>query len=87
MDFNKYKNQKPYPTNIKDVDERKQKRKEYNDEERRLINLFKIDALEYVGLSGHPKANNAFELAWSRGHSSGLSSVLNELEELVDLLV
>ena len=49
--------------------------------------VFKKDALEEVGLAGHPKADKAFAMAWERGHSSSLFEVFYELEELANLLL
>lgn len=61
------------------------RQKEWAEEERRLRDLFKKDALEEVGLTGHPKANKAFEMAWDRG--DGYREVMVELEELAELLL
>ena len=59
----------------------------YNAESRRLEDLFKRDALDDVGLFGHPKAEKAFNMAWDRGHSAGYSEVYSELQDLAELLV
>jgi len=59
----------------------------YRKEQARLAKEFREDALEYVGLTGHLKADKAFELAWDKGHSSGLYEVLTNLEELAELLI
>lgn len=48
---------------------------------------FSADAIAYCGLTGHPKAGMAFSMAYARGHSSGYSEVLQELEELAELLL
>lgn len=48
---------------------------------------FQVDALADVGLTHHPKAKKAFELAWSYGHASGLREVYDHLVELADLLL
>lgn len=48
---------------------------------------FRIDALEYCGLTGHPKADKAFALAQEDGHSSGLGDVVGNLCDLADLLL
>jgi hypothetical protein len=48
--------------------------------------LFKADALEYLRLTGHPKADDLYEKAWSKSHSSGLYSVMNEMEDLAVLV-
>jgi hypothetical protein len=60
--------------------------REYRDEKNRLLQLFKFAALTYCGIEKHLKADKAFEMAWSRGHSSGYYEVLQELEELAELL-
>lgn len=59
----------------------------YNHETSRLNELFKADALEYHGLTGHPKADKAYRLAWENGHSSGYQEVFNHLYDYADLLV
>jgi hypothetical protein len=48
---------------------------------------FKEDCIQDVGLKGHPKADKAFDLAWSRGHSAGFNEVYGELCDLSDLLL
>ena len=53
---------------------------------RRLEGEFRKAALEEVGLTGHPKADKAYALAWLRGHSAGFCEVLSELDELAELL-
>jgi hypothetical protein len=47
---------------------------------------FFAEAIEAVGLTGHPKASKAFSLAYDYGHSSGYLSVLNYLDEIANLL-
>ena len=47
---------------------------------------FATDAIEFVGLTGHPKADKAYSYAYDRGHSSGHGETLSYLEELVDLI-
>jgi hypothetical protein len=36
---------------------------------------FKLDLLEALGLSNHPKANEFFRLAWEDGHANGFYEV------------
>lgn len=60
-------------------------KREYNNKEARL--RFKEDAIRFVGLEGHPKAEKAYDYAWERGHSSGLYSVLEELQEIAELII
>jgi hypothetical protein len=59
----------------------------YRDDEKRLLDEFKSDALIETGLSHHKKGYLALELAWERGHSEGLRRVLEELKLLADLMV
>ena len=56
-------------------------------ESKRLLNLFKTDALEYCGLSNYPKAQQVWNYAWEESHSSGLINVLATLEELSELVI
>jgi hypothetical protein len=58
----------------------------YETDERNKLELFKKDALEETDLTDHPKKDMAYRMAWERGHSSGLESVVNELYELTELL-
>ncbi len=46
--------------------------------------MFRGDALKYVGLEGHKKVNQIWSMAWERGESH--EGVLYELEQLIDLL-
>lgn len=62
-------------------------KREYLTEEYRLIIQFKNDILDDTGLLNHPKADKAWDMAWDRGHSSGLYSVYTELQYLADLLL
>lgn len=55
-------------------------------EESRLLMLFKSVALKELGLTGHPKADALWQLAWDRGHGGGLSDVWNEMQELAPLV-
>ena len=52
-----------------------------------LVDKFKADALAAVGLDGHPKADAAFDKAWSEGHAFGYNEVFKELRELADLIL
>ena len=48
---------------------------------------FKYACFHDVGLEyGTAPSEKAFEMAWSRGHSSGLHEVYYNLEELTELL-
>jgi hypothetical protein len=58
----------------------------YRAEQIRLNEEFKADALHDVGLTGHPKADKAYALAWEHGHSGGLSEVLVYLVDFAELV-
>jgi hypothetical protein len=77
-----YDNKLPYEVKGKD----ETTWRAYQEESARLSEEFRTDALEYVGLTGHPKAGKAYGLAWSNGHSSGLADVLSHLFDLAELL-
>lgn len=47
-----------------------------------LLQQFQYDALDDVGLTGHPAAERAYEFAWQNGHSAGLQEVYSVLVEL-----
>lgn len=64
----------------------KEEQKNYKKKEIRLFELFKQDALEYVGLSNHPKKDKIFSFAWENGHSSGYRNVVAWLEEILDIV-
>lgn len=61
-------------------------REVYGAENRRLYEKFKADALEELGLTGHPKGNLLFEKAWGMGHLSGFSEVWIYMQDLSELL-
>ncbi len=59
----------------------------YIEDSRRLEEEFKKDALQYVELSDHPKAEKTYAMAWDYGHSAGYSEVMNYLVDLADLVL
>lgn len=73
---------------IKGFDEKKFKsdRKAYDEDETRLYEEFKRDALKECGILGHPKADRCFSLAWTHGHDHGYQAVFNYLDEFSHLL-
>ena len=68
-----------------EVEEWEKKKAAYSAEEARLLEKFKQDALDDVGLKGHPAADAIYAKAWEDGHSNGYSEVYNELLDLADL--
>lgn len=61
--------------------------KVYQKEQGRLNELFRTDAIDEAGLSGHPKAGKAYGLAYERCHAFGRGDVFNFLCDLADLLL
>ena len=47
----------------------------YEEESKRLFNLFKKECLEENGLGSHPKADKVWEVACREGGSGGLSDI------------
>ena len=54
--------------------------------ERDAMSRFKADVLAENGITDHPKADKLYEMAWERGHSSGIQEVAMYAEELSELL-
>jgi hypothetical protein len=61
-------------------------RRAYDAENSRLYDLFKADALEEAGLTGHPNADKIFAKSWEDGHSSGYYEVFSILCDLAELV-
>ena len=47
---------------------------------------FVADLFEYHEVTGNPKAQQAYSIAYSHGHSSGFSEVANCFSDIVDLI-
>ncbi len=58
----------------------------YNKEDHALYEEFKADAFAEAGITGNPKAQLCWDLAWQHGHASGYSDVLNYLVEFAELI-
>jgi len=69
------------------VEEHRQKKIAYQNEEANIRAEFRRDAIEACDLTGHPRANDAFDMAWDDGHSDGYRAVFSRLEELSTLLL
>jgi hypothetical protein len=52
----------------------------------RLDEQFKIDALQELGVSGHPKAQKLYSLAYEHGHTGGYSDIWSYLNDFADLI-
>lgn len=60
---------------------------DYAEELCKLMDMFKRDAIIEVGLDGHPKANDAYDLAYKYGNDSGHKEIYCYLFELANLLL
>ena len=69
----------------KDLEKINQERTKYNDEDNRIYEMFKQDALKDVGLHNHPKADKIFSYAWEKGHSGGYNDVWCVLCDISEL--
>lgn len=58
----------------------------YNQEEVRLVELFRADIETEYGMVGHPKASLLFSKAWERGHSGGFCEIAIVYDDLVELI-
>lgn len=67
-------------------EEYKKQVKDYQDYERTLLEEFKADLFEDFGVTGNPKADKAYHIAWEHGHSSGLSEIYSFFSDLVELI-
>lgn len=88
MNFDKYVNEKPHPK-MKDFSTKEEwniEAEKYRREVLALRKKFQEDLAEEYELTGHPKEDKVFNMAWDRGHSAGLSEVEQEYAELASLL-
>lgn len=58
----------------------------YHADQRRLEAQFKADLFEEYGVTGHPKADKAYAIAWEHGHASGFSEIEAFFSEIVCLI-
>ena len=58
----------------------------YHREKERLLNEFKEDVFEELGIQDHPKREVLFNKAWSNSARDGYYQVYLEAESLVELL-
>jgi hypothetical protein len=70
----------------KRLEEFKQMRAEYRKQCYEVDAQFKKDLLEHYGITDHPRADRAFEIAWEYGHSDGYESVALVMDDLVELM-
>lgn len=85
MNYNDYKNDLPYPRHDLPKEEHATMRKAYRDRDKELKAKFRDDIEAEYDMTGHPKADKLWELAWEYGHSAGYSEVAIYYAELVEL--
>jgi hypothetical protein len=90
---------KPHPT-LEELDEYKKQYLKYNDAYRdyvwkiqryrdassQILENFKMDAFEELGITNNPKREKLYSKAWEFGHPSGLQEVFFYMEELTELI-
>lgn len=53
----------------------------------RIYDIIKNEIINYVGLTNHPKVENAWKMAYDNRHSEGYQAILEDMEELADLML
>lgn len=87
-----YDNDAPYPSFIPinasalSKEKRHQVLEVYRNRQHEIKEKFHADLAAEHGLTGHPKEQKLFDLAWSHGHSYGLAKVASYYEEFAELL-
>ena len=71
---------------VLDIESYQQAKQDYQQREQEILNPFKLDLFEELGILDNPKKELLFEKAWSYGHDEGLERVFEYAEELVDLI-
>jgi len=84
MDFEKYKNEIPWPK--KGDADFEEKKLRYSNREHALIEEFKKDLFQEFEVTDNPKAEKCYRLAWEHGHSSGLADVASYFGDFVELI-
>lgn len=52
-----------------------------------LLEQFKQDLFEDLGITDNPKKDKLFSIAWDKGHGSGFGDVYSEACSMVDLIL
>lgn len=76
----------PYPDGPANADARRVKLRAFRADESRLVEQMKLDLFAEYHVRNNPKAQRCWEISWERGHDSGLMSVLDVWDELVELI-
>ena len=87
MDFDKYRRTKSYVDPRSGTPADREAFGEYYKEELHLRELFRQDALQEAGLIDHPKAERAFQLAWSLGWEKGPPWRTERFNKVFEILV
>lgn len=58
----------------------------WNNEEQRVVSLFKQDLFNELDIAQHPLRQKLYALAWERGHANGLTEVFNCALNLMDFM-
>ena len=66
------------------LEENQRKRKEYNQKQSELHELFRKDLIEYFDTKDYPDEPSIFNLAWEEGHANGYHEVASHYSEIVE---
>lgn len=67
-------------------DRKREQYRKHAEEGSRLMAQLRADLEAEHGLTGHPKADAVWNMAWDRGHSAGYTEVASEYEDLAELV-
>lgn len=84
-----YENLLPYPERGGDKANRErfsEARAVWNKETNRINKIFRDDLATAFELTGHPKEEKVWNMAWEEGHSEGLYMVYQYYDDLADLV-
>lgn len=64
----------------------KEQKDAYLQERQRLEELFKTDLLEELGITGHPKADQFYNMCYQKNHNGGFGDIAAIAHDFVDLM-
>lgn len=61
-------------------------RRKRDEDDSRLVEMFRADIAKCCGVVGHPKESKLWNMAYEYGHSSGLREIASYYDDLADLV-
>ena len=62
-------------------------KRKYHEDIAKIEEEFKIALFKEYSIENHPKREEAFSIAWEKGHDSGYAQVEHELSTIIPLMV